>query len=108
MKLKTGDQILVTVGKDKGRKGKVEKVFPKENTILVPGVNIYKRARKGFGGQKGGLIEFSRPLGMGKVALLCPKCDKPTRVGTRVDKKGEKSRICKKCGFLIEITGGKK
>jgi large subunit ribosomal protein L24 len=97
MKIKKGDQIIVTTGKDKGRKGKVETVFPKEETVMVPGINIYKKHQKKRDDKHaGGIIEFARPLSMGKVALVCPKCGKPTRVGYVVTK-GEKERICKKC-----------
>lgn len=101
MKIKKGDQIIVTIGKDKGRKGKVESVSPKNMTIIVPGVNIYKRHKKKRDEKnQGGIIEFARPLGMGKVALVCPKCGKQTRVGYLVTK-GTKERICKKCEARI-------
>lgn len=97
MKIKKGDQVIVTMGKDKGRKGKVDAVYPKTNTILVSGVNIFKRHQKKRDEQhQGGIIEYARPLAMGKVALLCPKCGKPTRAGYVVTK-GEKERICRKC-----------
>ncbi|OGG11861.1 50S ribosomal protein L24 [Candidatus Gottesmanbacteria bacterium RBG_13_45_10] len=97
MKIKKGDQIVVTIGKDKGRKGKVEKVFSEEHAVMVPGVNLYKRHQKKRDEQhQGGIIEYARPLSVGKVALVCPKCGKPTRVGYVVTK-GQKERICKKC-----------
>ncbi len=101
MKLITGDEVLVTAGKDKTRRGKVEKVFPKTARVLIAGLNVYKKHKKGFGGQKGGIIEFSRPLPVASVALLCPNCSKPTRVGLIVDKLGEKSRVCRKCKRII-------
>ena len=101
MKLRKGDQIIVTIGKDKGRKGKIESVNEKEQTVVVPGVNIYKRhEKKRDEKRQGGIIEFARPLSLGKVALLCPKCGKQTRVGYLVTK-GEKERICKKCEARI-------
>jgi large subunit ribosomal protein L24 len=97
MKIKKGDQIIVTLGKDKGRKGKVDAVNPVDATVTVPGVNVYKRHQKKKDEQNpGGIVEFARPLSMGKVALLCPKCGKQTRIGYVVTK-GEKERICKKC-----------
>ncbi len=97
MKVKVGDQIIVTTGKDKGRKGKVDVVYPKTNTVLVSGVNMYKRHQKKRDEKhQGGIIEYARPLPMGKVALVCPKCGKPTRAGYVVTK-GEKERICRKC-----------
>lgn len=104
MKLRVGDEILVAVGKDKGRQGKVEKVFPKENLVLIPNVNVYKRHQKGMPGtgRQGGIIEFSRPLPVGNVRLVCPNCGKKTRIGFQILKDGEKVRICKKCGRQID------
>lgn len=102
MKILTGDQILITGGKDKGQKGVVEKVFPKENKVVAQGLNVYKRFRKGFGNQAGSVIEFSRPLPMGNVSLLCPSCGKQTRVKFEVDKNGDKTRICAKCKKTIQ------
>lgn len=102
MKLKKEDNIIVTAGKDKGRKGKIQKIFPKAQRVLVTGINIYKAHRKPRSEkQKGGIIEISRPLPVANVALICPKCGKQTRVGYRVDKEGEKFRFCKKCQALI-------
>lgn len=101
MKLKKGDEIIVTMGKDKGRKGKIEKIFPKASTVVVPGVNIYKRHKKRRSEKEaGGIMEVPRPLSLGKVALICPKCGKQTRIGYLVTGK-EKERICRKCGQKI-------
>lgn len=102
MKLRIGDEILVTAGKDKNRQGKIEKIFPKENRMLVSGINVYKKHRKGSGKEKGGIIEFSRPLPVGNIALVCPSCKKQTRVSYRVTKTGEKTRICAKCKRQID------
>lgn len=97
MKLKKGDQIIVTSGKDKGRKGKIELIFQSERDVLVPGINMYKRhLKKRDEKRAGGIIDFPRPLHIGNVALVCPKCGKSTRVGFIVTK-GEKIRICRKC-----------
>ena len=99
MKLKVGDNVLVTAGKDKGQQAKVEKVLPKLNRVIVKGVNLYKRHVKPRGeGQKGGIITLERPLAAAKVALVCSKCNKPTRVGYEVSKSGIKQRVCRKCG----------
>lgn len=101
MKLKKGDEIIVTLGKDKGRKGKIEKVFKKDGTVLVPGLNVYKRHVKKQGeGRPSGIIDFPRPLPLGRVSLICPKCQKPTRVGFVTSAK-EKHRICKKCEQMM-------
>lgn len=101
MKLKKGDNIVVTAGKDKGRKGKIQKVFPGVQKVLITGINLYKRHTKQRSEkQKGGIVEISRPLPVANVAFICPKCGKPTRIGYKVDKSG-KIRFCKKCGALI-------
>jgi len=102
VKLKKGDNIIVIAGKDKGRKGKIEKIFPKEGLVLLPGINVFKRHTKSRGEkQPGGIIDIIKPLPISNVALLCPNCGKPTRVGYRVSKDGTKSRICRKCQAII-------
>ena len=102
MKLKKSDQVVVTVGKDKGQKGKVEKIFPKLDRVLIPGVNVYKRHLKPRGEkQPGGIVDVTKPLPVSNLALICPKCKLPTRVGYQIDKKGEKHRQCRKCQALI-------
>ena len=102
MKLKIGDTVKITTGKDKGREGKIEIVLPKRNSVVVPEVNMYKKHIKGQKGQKGGIYDLPRPLNIAKVALICPHCKKVTRIGFLIVKKtaslrGEKVRICKKC-----------
>ncbi len=101
MKLKKGDTIIVAVGKDKGKKGKIEEVFPKAAMVRVAGVNMYKRhTKKRDEKSQGGIIEQAHPMPVDKVSLVCPKCGKPTRVGFIVAK-GEKERVCRKCGQKI-------
>ena len=97
LKFKVGDTIKVTTGKDKGREGKIEKIYPKEASVLIPGINLYKKHLKGRTGQKGWIYDVPRPLAFAKIAVICPKCKKPTRVGFRVLPK-EKVRVCRKCG----------
>ncbi len=101
LKFKVGDQIIVTQGKDKGQKGKIEKIFPKKQSALMPQLNLYKKHVKGATGQKGGIYDIPRPMAFSKIALMCPKCGKKTRVGFRVLPK-EKARVCRKCGREIE------
>ncbi len=101
MKFKKDDEVLVTSGKDRGKKGKIDKVFPRENTVIVAGVNLYKKHLKPRGeGKPGGIIDITRPLNVAKVALICPKCGKATRVGYQIEAKG-KIRICRKCKGVI-------
>jgi large subunit ribosomal protein L24 len=97
MKFKKGDTVIVMTGKDKGRKGKIEKVLSKKNRVLVPGINMFKRhLKKRDEKNPGGIIDFSRPLPLGNVRLICPKCSQITRIGYLLVK-DEKVRICRKC-----------
>lgn len=101
MKLKKGDQIKVLVGKDAGKQGKIEKIFEKKSKVLVPDVNQYKRHLKArMQGQSSEIITITKPLRVSQVALICPKCNKTTRVGYKVEK-GSKVRICRKCEKVI-------
>ncbi len=97
MKFKKGDEVLVTAGKDRGKKGKIEKTILKRGAVLVAGVNLYKKHLKPRGqGKPGGIIDINKPLNVAKIALICPKCGKPTRVGYK-----SQERICRKCGGVI-------
>ena len=97
MKLKKGDQIIVIAGKDKGTKGKIEKVYPSQNTVVVPGVNIYKRHKKKRDEKHpGGIVSIPRAIDISKIMLVCPSCGAMTRIGYKI-LKDEKVRICRKC-----------
>lgn len=101
MKYKKGDSIIVTVGKDKGHKGKIDRVLPDEGKVSVAGVNVFKRHTKRKDEKNpGGIIDIVKPIDVAKIALVCPSCNKPTRVGYLVTK-NEKVRICRKCGKKI-------
>lgn len=95
-KFQVGDEVLITAGKDKGKKGKVEKVIAGEFKLIVSGVNVYKRHRKVTRIQPAGIHQITRPIDVAKVAIICPKCTKPTRVGIAIEG-NTKVRICKKC-----------
>lgn len=101
MKIKKGDKVIITAGKDKGKIGEVSKVFPKKNKLTVKNANLYKRHLKSREGIEGGIFEIERPLPVSNVALICPTCKKPTRVGYQTPPKGNKQRICKKCQSVI-------
>jgi large subunit ribosomal protein L24 len=106
LKFKTGDNIKVTGGKDKGREGVVEKILVSKSSALIPGINIYKRHVKGSQGQKGGIYDIPRALPFSKIALVCPKCKRVTRVGFRIVE-GVKERVCRKCGKSIDAKAKK-
>lgn len=101
LKFKKGDSVKITSGKDEGRDGKIERVFPKEGKVLIPGINVYKKHLKGSQGQKGGIYDIPKPIWFAKFALICPKCKKVTRVGFKLVG-DEKLRICRKCGKEID------
>lgn len=108
IKFKIGDNVKITIGKDKGREGKIEKILLKEGKVIIPGVNVYKKHVKGMGEQKGGIYEIPRPMAFGKFALICPNCKKETRVGFKIvgsdlpaGRQG-KERFCKKCKKSID------
>jgi len=97
MQLKKGDQILIIKGKDKKRKGKIIKVLPKEDKIIIEGLNLKKKhLRPKKEGEKGEIVAIPAPLNISNVKLICPKCKKPTRVG-HILRSGKKYRSCKKC-----------
>lgn len=97
MKFIKGDEVKVTAGKDKGKVGKIEKVFSKLNSVLISGVNEYKRHVKDQTQKdKSSIVTINKPLPVGNIVLVCPNCRKITRVGYKIDGK-EKIRICKKC-----------
>lgn len=102
MKLKTNDKVLVVLGKDAGKSGKITQVLTKRNRVIVEGINKYKRHIKRQNEQNpGGIVEIERPLDIAKVQLICPSCKKPTRVGYQVTNTS-KVRICKKCQATID------
>lgn len=97
MKFKKGDSIKMTIGKDKGKTGKIERVFSKENVVLIPGINTFKKhVKKGDLRNNPGIIEIIKPVALSKIAFVCPKCKQQTRLGYIVNDK-KKMRICRKC-----------
>lgn len=101
MKIRKNDTIVVSKGKDRGRQGKVTRVFLKQLRVLVEGVNQYKKHIKPTQGRPGDLVTISRPLNISKVALICPKCKQLTRVGYRFQD-NKKLRVCRKCNSDID------
>lgn len=101
MKMRKGDEIKVVKGKDKGKGGKIDKVFSKENKVLILGINQYKRHKKAQSQtQKSEIITINKPLPLSNVELVCPKCHLSTRTGFIIE--GDKKlRVCKKCKQII-------
>ena len=98
MNVKKGDTVVVLSGKDKGRKGKVQRTVPSEAKVVVEGINMvtcHTKPRRQ--GEEGGIVRREAALYASKVQVVCPKCGKPTRVGHKVEG-GKKTRVCKKCG----------
>lgn len=97
------DEVMVIAGRDKGKRGKVQRVLPDKGKVLVEGVNMVKRhLRAGAeGARQAGIIDKEMPLDASKVAPVCPSCNQPTRVAIRTLEDGSKSRMCKKCEAMF-------
>lgn len=102
MKIHKGDNVVMLRGKDARKKGKVLTSFPKEGRIIVEGLNLVKKhLRPKKQGQKGQIVEIPRRVDASGVQLVCPKCNKKSRVGYLVKESGKKVRFCKKCDAEI-------
>jgi large subunit ribosomal protein L24 len=107
VKIRKDDTVEVISGRkdDKGKRGKVIKVFPEEGKLVIAGINVRKKHQKQVQAQgrtlKPGIIEFEAPIAIGNVMLVCPKCDNPVRVGVQRED-NESQRICRNCGAVIE------
>ena len=98
MKLRKGDRVRVLTGKDRGDEGEVMRVFPKENKVIVEGVNVAKKHQRALRAtMQAGIIDKDMPMPASNVAIIC-STDGPTRIGYRFDDQGKKVRICRKCG----------
>ena len=102
--IRKNDNVLVTAGKDRGKRGRVLRVLPEKNRLVVEGVNFVKRHTKPNPSQnvKGGIMEREAPLHASNVQLVCPECGAPTRVGRRLLDDGRKVRICRKCEGVVD------
>lgn len=101
MNIKKGDTVKILYGKERGRRGPVVAVDPKKERVIVEGLNLYKRHLKGDGRTRTSeIVTIEKPFPISKIMLVCPSCDKPTRVG--IKQEGDKKvRVCKKCGKEI-------
>ena len=104
--IRTGDTLVILAGKDKDKRGVVERTMPDEQRIVVQGVNILKRhTRAGVrGNMQGGVIDFNAPIAYSNVMLVCNRCDKPTRISKVEQPDGSYAMVCKKCGEIYERT----
>ena len=102
--VKSGDKVVVTSGKDKGKVSSVKKVITAENKVIVEGANMITKATKANPayGIQGGLIKKEAPLDSSNVMIVCPSCEKATRVAHKVVG-GKKVRVCKKCGEQLDV-----
>ena len=103
LKLRRDDTVEVLAGKDKGKRGKIREVRTDEMRVVVADINVAKRHMKPgrSRARQAGIVDIEAPLAISNVAVVCTKCDRPTRIGTRILDDGTKARYCKKCGELI-------
>jgi large subunit ribosomal protein L24 len=103
--LKKKDRVLVISGKDKGKKGEVLKIIRdgegKIEKVIVSGVNVVSKHKRPTRNDPGGIIKKEAPIHVSKVMLICPNCERPTRIKASINETGEKYRVCRKCGQTI-------
>ena len=103
MHVKSGDMVVIIAGKDKGKKGKVLKSLPKENRVIVEGVNMLTKHKKAQGPTSpGGIIKFEGPINASNIMHFCDKDKAGVRVGFNILADGSKVRVCKKCGEVLD------
>lgn len=101
-KIRKDDIVMALAGKDKGKTGKVLKVFPQSSRAIVEGINFVKKSmRKTRQDQQGGIIQRENPINISNLAIFCKSCSRSTRVGLSVLSDGTKSRFCKRCKEMI-------
>lgn len=102
LRIKKGDTVMVTAGKDKGKSGKVQKILPKKDGVIVEGVNIVKRHARARGSEPGGIVEKEAHLHISNVMVYCGKCKKPVRTRINLLEDGKKVRACVKCAETFD------
>jgi large subunit ribosomal protein L24 len=102
--IRRNDNVVVTAGKDRGKRGRVLKLQPEKNRLIVEGINFVSRHTRPNPRQnvKGGIVRRESPLHASNVQLVCPECSAPTRIGRRVLEDGRKVRICRKCQGVVD------
>ncbi len=100
---KKGDKVLVIIGEDKGKKGKIVNISPKKSEVIVEGINFLKKHSKPTQkSPQGGIITQEGILHASNIRLICNKCNKPTTIRREKIKEGKRVRVCKKCGEIID------
>ena len=103
MKIRKNDDVLVIAGKDKGKKGKVRSAHPKDERLMVEGINFIKKHSRAKGAaRQAGIIEREAPIHISSVMLVCKRCNHPTRIGFNFLGDGKKVRFCRSCGEVID------
>jgi large subunit ribosomal protein L24 len=101
--IKKNDTVVVTTGREKGKRGRVLSVYPSKDRLLIEKINVIKRHMKPTKKYaQGGIIEKEAPIHISNVMLICPKCDKPTKIGSAPLQGGRSARACKKCREVID------
>lgn len=103
MKIKKDDNVLVIAGKDRGKKGKVRFAYPRQEQVIIEGINFVKKHSKARGAaRQAGIIDLEAPLPISNVMIICNKCNKPARIGYRKLEDGRRVRFCRTCGEVID------
>jgi large subunit ribosomal protein L24 len=103
MKIRRDDIVVITTGKDSGKKGKVRRAWPDEERVIVEGANMIKRhSRARRAARQAGIIELEAPIHVSNVMLVCSKCGKPTRVGFQLLADGKRVRVCRSCQEVLD------
>lgn len=103
MKIRKNDTVVVIAGRDRGKKGRVRFAYPRDKRLIVEGVNFVKKHARPTGQvRQAGIIEREVPIDVSNVMLLCSRCNRPTRVGSRFLEDGRKVRVCRSCGEVID------
>ncbi len=102
VKIRRDDVVKVMIGKDRGKQGKVLRLFPERRRALVEGINLVKKHVKPTqDNPQGGVASQERPVSVANLRRICPRCNRPVRVGFLVAKDGAKQRVCKRCGEVL-------
>ena len=101
--LKKNDLVMVVSGKERGKSGRILRVFPQKNRIIIEKINFIKKHTRPSGQTKqGGIIEREAPVHISNVMVICEKCNLPVRVGKKILDDGKKVRMCRKCGEILD------